>query len=69
VTPLLPLSVLIPAGWTAEQAIAVLEFLNELRDALWTLHGERIQQYLQQQQAAANPNAPDSGSDGADPAF
>ena len=68
-TPSLPVSVLIPTRWTPEQAIAVLELLNELRDALWAAHGERIQQYLQQQQGSADTNPPDSGPDGADPAF
>jgi hypothetical protein len=46
-------SVLIPATWTPEQALAVLELLNKLRDALWTIHGDRIQELLQQQQGFA----------------
>ena len=32
-------SVLIPASWTPEQALAVLELLNDLRDTLWAIHG------------------------------
>lgn len=43
-------SVLIPAAWTPEQALAVLELLNDLRDALCAIHGDRIQDMLQQEQ-------------------
>jgi hypothetical protein len=43
-------SVLIPASWTPEQAMAVLELLNDLRDALCAIHGDRIQDMLQQEQ-------------------
>ncbi|MGH2871012.1 MAG: hypothetical protein ACRDL5_00935 [Solirubrobacteraceae bacterium] len=57
-------SVLIPASWTPEQALAMLELLNDLRDALWAIHGDRIQDLLQQEQgfAAADlqPSEPDS---------
>jgi hypothetical protein len=43
-------SVLIPASWTPEQALAVLELLNDLREALWAIHGCHIQDLLQQEQ-------------------
>ena len=56
-TPLV-LSVLIPDGWTPEQALAVLELLNDIRDALWALHGDRIQEHLQQQQGSAHSKRP-----------
>ncbi len=46
-------SVLIPASWTPEQALAVLELLNDLRDALCAIHGDRIQDMLQQEQGFA----------------
>jgi hypothetical protein len=55
-------SVLMPAAWTPEQALAVLELLTDLRDALWAIHGDRIQDLLQQQGAAAadlQPSIPD----------
>ena len=67
-TPL-AVSVLIPAGWTPEQALAVLELLNDLRDALWALHGDRIQEHLQQQQASACSIAPRGEPDSDDPVF
>jgi len=69
VTPRLPLSVVIPAGWTPEQAIAVLELLNDLRHALWAVHGERIQQYLQRQQASVDTSSSGSGPSSDDTAF
>jgi hypothetical protein len=67
-TPLV-LSVLIPDGWTPEQALAVLELLNDIRDALWALHGDRIQEYLQQQQGSAHTSAPSGDPNGDDPVF
>ena len=44
--------VLISDWWTPEQALAVFELLNELRDALWAIHGDRIQDLLQQEQGS-----------------
>ena len=67
-TPL-PVSVVVPARWTPEQAIAVLELLNDLRDALWAVHGDRIQHHLQQQQASADTSAPGSDPNSHDPVF
>ena len=68
-TPPLPTSVLIPAGWTPEQAMAVLELLNDLRDALWAMHGDRIQQHLQQQQGSADTIAPGNDLNSDEPVF
>ena len=42
-------AVLIPDWWTPEQALAVFELLDDLRDTLWTIHGCRIQHLLQQE--------------------
>ena len=57
-------SVLIPASWTPEQALAVLELLNDLRAALCAIHGDRIQDMLQQEQGfaatALQPSEPNS---------
>ena len=49
--------VLIPTLWTPEQALAVVELLDDLRDRLWALHGRHIQDLLQQQQGSAASNA------------
>ena len=45
-------AVLIPASWTPEQALAVFELLDELRDRLWAIHGCQIQDLLQQEQGS-----------------
>lgn len=34
----------IPDDWTPEQALAVYEFLDELRDRVWDHYREQIQQ-------------------------
>ena len=59
-------AVLIPASWTPEQALAVFELLDDLRDRLWVVHGDQIQHLLQQEQGFAagdlqsnEPNADD----------
>lgn len=61
-------SVLIPAAWTPEQALAVLELLNDLRDALCAIHGGRIQDMLQQEQGFAATGLPPSEPND-DPSF
>jgi hypothetical protein len=62
-------SVLIPATWTPEQALAVLELLNDLRDALWAIHGDRIQDLLQQQQSFVARNLQPSEPGNNEPLF
>ncbi len=32
----------IPAYWTPEQALAVFELVNDLRDVIWSHYGSRI---------------------------
>jgi hypothetical protein len=39
-------AVLIPAARTPEQALAVFELLDELRDRVWAIHGCHIQDLL-----------------------
>lgn len=34
----------LPDHWTGEQALAVFEFLQALRENLWTLYGPAVQQ-------------------------
>jgi hypothetical protein len=46
----------LPADWSPEQAAAVFEILDELRDRVWAHHGLQIQQVLREQQCiTANP--------------
>jgi hypothetical protein len=62
-------AVLISDWWTPEQALAVFELLSDLRDALWAIHGDRIQDLLQQEQgfAAADLQSGEPSND--DPSF
>jgi hypothetical protein len=40
----------IPAHWSPEQALAVFELLDDLRDKIWAHYGLRLQQLLAEQQ-------------------
>lgn len=48
-----PLNVEIPATWTPEQALAVFELLDEIKDRIWSRYGVRLQDLLQEQQASS----------------
>ena len=37
-----PIPVEIPATWTPEQALAVFELLDEIRDKIWSRYGSRF---------------------------
>ena len=56
-TPPWASTVVIPTTWTPEQALAVFEPLDDLRDRLWAPHGSQIQHLLQQEQGSAASNA------------
>ena len=43
----------IPAHWSPEQALAVFELLDDLRDKIWAHYGLRLQQLLAEQQQPA----------------
>ena len=66
-TPRWATTVAIPTTWTPEQALAVFELLDDLRDRLWSLHGRQIQDLLEQEQGSAPNNAlrADPGDDAA----
>ena len=55
-----PLGVEIPAAWTPEQALAVFELIDEIRDKVWSRYGDQLQDLLQEQQTSC---AGDRGSD------
>ena len=54
----------LPAHWTPEQALAVFEVIDMLRDQLWTAYGPEIQRALredrvtQQQLLPFDPDEP-----------
>ena len=41
-----PLSIDIPRTWTPEQALALFELIDDLRDKVWALYGDRMQALL-----------------------
>jgi hypothetical protein len=47
---LLPITVSIPAIWAPEQALAVLDLLDDLRQAIWNRYGSELQPLLQHSQ-------------------
>jgi hypothetical protein len=49
----------IPGHWSPEEALAVFELLDDLRDKIWAHYGLRLQQLLAgQQQTATRTDAP-----------
>jgi hypothetical protein len=62
-----PITVDIPAIWTPEQALAVLDLLDDLRQAIWTRYGSQVQPLLQQFQEHAACHDGDEPCD--DPSF
>jgi hypothetical protein len=51
-----PITVEIPATWTPEQALAVFDLLEELREKIWALYSCRLQDLLQEQQRSSGPD-------------
>ena len=48
-----PVDVEIPATWTPEQALAVFELLDEIRDKIWSRYSGSLQDLLQEQQRSS----------------
>jgi hypothetical protein len=65
-----PVDVEIPATWTPEQALAIFELLDEIREKVWFRYGSRLQDLLREQRRssgvdhksdfATSPDRPDS---------
>jgi len=49
----------LPTDWSPEQATAVFEILDELRERVWAHYGLQIQQVLRGQQRTAAHDAAD----------
>jgi len=45
-----PVNITIPATWTPEQALAIFELIDELREKIFALYGSPIQDLLREQQ-------------------
>ena len=52
-------SITLPTHWSPEQAVAVFEILDELREHVWARYGLQIQQVLRDQRSTAVPDADD----------
>ncbi len=48
-----PLSIEIPATWTPDQALAVFDLLDEIRDKIRSRYGGRLQDLLREQQTSS----------------
>ena len=66
-THLRPLTLEIPATWTPEEALAVFELIDELRDKICALYNHQLQALLQQQRR--NPEPGESDDAGDEPSF
>ena len=53
----------LPIDWSPEQAVAVFEILDELRDSVWARYGLQIQHVLREQRCTTPPNAADNIDD------
>ena len=62
-------SITLPTRWTPEQAVAVFEILDELREHVWARYGVQIQQVLRDERSTADPAAGDIDIDEADVPF
>jgi hypothetical protein len=49
-----PLSIDIPRTWTPEQALALFELIDDLRDKVWALYGDRMQALLRDQRGCGD---------------
>jgi hypothetical protein len=45
-----PITVEIPATWTPEQALAVFDLLDELKEKIWARYGCQLQDLLRDEQ-------------------
>ena len=59
----------LPTDWSPEQAVAVFEILDELRERIWAHYGLQIQQVLRDERSSALPATHDIDIDEADVPF
>lgn len=62
------ISFIIPADWTAEQALAVFELLDDLRQQICVHYGVQLHEILREQRGPAN-TSDDSNSEIDDDSF
>ena len=59
----------LPTHWSPEQAAAIFEMLDELREHVWARYGLQIQQVLRDERSTAITAAGDTAIDDADVPF
>ena len=57
-----PITVEIPLTWTPEQALAVYELLDDLRERIWEIYDLQLQDLLREQQQSPGPDDSDDPS-------
>ena len=62
-------SITLPTHWSPEQAVAVFEILDELREHVWAHYGPQIQQVLRDERETAAPATHDIDIDEGDVPF
>jgi hypothetical protein len=57
-----PITVEIPVTWTPEQALAVWEMLDELREKIWVRYSRQLQDLLAEERRCAAVDNSDADS-------
>jgi hypothetical protein len=57
-----PLTIEIPVTWTAEQALAVWETLEQMREKIWARYSCQLQELLAEQRGYSAADDSDVGS-------
>jgi hypothetical protein len=57
-----PITVEIPVTWTAEQALAVWEMLDDLRQKIWVRYSPQLQDLLAEERRCAAVDDADASS-------
>ena len=56
-------SMKIPEHWTANEALTIFEFIDELRDQIWNAYGPEIQAQMQADQTSDRQQCSDDDLD------
>ena len=62
--PAISSPITLPSDWSPDQALAVFEIMDELRERIWAHYGMQIQQALREQRSAAQPFTPSDIDEG-----
>jgi hypothetical protein len=62
-------AITLPTHWSPEQAVAVFELLDEMREHVWARYGLQIQHVLRDERSTAIPATDDINIDEADVPF